>query len=282
MRAPLSLFGAALLMGCSATVGASSDVDADTTGPVTAVVVVERVQQGDASRVSAIARFVRVRGGAVDERALQTVGAATEIPAVGACLILGEGDETAIRGVELQDVGAVTLEASSSRIQLAARQVPDPVGRVTGVFYFAPTDVQAVVPSARVALHVQGAGEVAPFSVATSTPQDLGEIRVGGQDMSRPVVLSVRSGSTELSWDAADDPSSSTFYVDVSDLGAKRLATRCAFPDTGRAVLPGRAVSGDAGQISIHRVRRERFAVRGVEPGELRFDFSRTTSYVRR
>ena len=79
----------AALAGCSANMGATNDVDADSVTPSTAVVVLERTSQGpDTTRVGAVARFVHTRSGQVDERALRTVGAQLDLPAPGACAAL--------------------------------------------------------------------------------------------------------------------------------------------------------------------------------------------------
>ncbi len=275
----------ALLGGCSAAVGTPSELDADTATPVHAVVVVERAQQGDGARVAVVARFVSVRGGVVDDRALRMVGALSRVPAGGACAVLDDAEEGAVRGVELHDVGAVTLEAASTRSALVTRQVPDPIGRVTGVFYFSPADIHAVAPGAKVSLLVQGSphGDIAPFVVAGAAPRDLGEVRVAGQDIARPVVVAASGGPIEITWEGSEGASprpgdDATVFVDVS---TARQTTRCAFADVGRASVPAAALSGDTGQITLHRIKRDRFAARGVEPGELRFDFSRTASFTR-
>jgi hypothetical protein len=38
----------------------------------------------------------------------------------------------------------------------------------------------------------------------------------------------------------------------------------------------------DAGTLVVHRLRREPLSARGIDSGEVRFDFARTIAYVRR
>ncbi|MBL8611329.1 MAG: hypothetical protein JNL38_28555, partial [Myxococcales bacterium] len=269
----------AALAGCSANMGATNDVDADSVTPSTAVVVLERTSQGpDTTRVGAVARFVHTRSGQVDERALRTVGAQLDLPAPGACAALAGDDDVAARGVELADVGAISVEAGDRRALLTARQVPDPVGRVTGVFYVGSSETGAhVAPGGRVALKVAGSQDVGAFTVVGQAPADLGDLRIGGQDAARGVVSLAAGAPVELTWDASDDPRD-VVYVDVGGrVGA--VVTRCAFADSGRATLGATVLATDEGSLAVHRVRRERFAARGVEPGELRFDFARVAVY---
>jgi hypothetical protein len=48
-------------------------------------------------------------------------------------------------------------------------------------------------------------------------------------------------------------------------------------------VLPaGALVTLDDASLAVHRLHREGFRVRGVDPGEVRFDFARVVSVTRR
>lgn len=275
----------AALAGCSANMGAANDVDADSVTPSTAVVVLERTSQGpDTTRVGAVARFVHTRSGQVDDRALRTVGAQLDLPAVGTCAALAGDDEVAARGVELADVGAVSVESGDRRAVLTARQVPDPVGRVTGVFYVgSPESGAHVPPGARVALRVTGSQDVGAFTAVGQAPAELGDLRIGGQDAARGAVSLAVGAPIEVTWEPSED-ARDVVYVDVAagHSGSRASATRCVFADTGRATLGATVLASDEGSLAVHRVRRERFAARGVEPGELRFDFARVTTYNRR
>lgn len=278
----------AALMGCSASVGATPDVDAESTTPSTAVIVLERTIQGQATpsgesvRAGAVARFVHTRWGAVDDHALRTVGAHVDLPALGSCAAIAGSDDVAARGVDLADVGSVVVEGPAGRAALAQRQVPDPVGRVTGVFYVSPSDVAHVAaPGARVTLRVSGSAEVSPFTTQAQAPADLADVRLAGQDFTRgAVAVPAAAQSLDLAWEPSDD-ARDVVYVDVT-AARGREGVRCAFADTGRASLAASAFLLDEGTIAVHRLHREKFAARGIEPGELRFDFARVATYARR
>src|SRR5512140_205438 len=121
----------ALLVGCSAPVAASAEAaDAEATSPAAAIVVIERTAgPGDGTRAEAIARFVQMRQGTVDEQSLRMIGAAVDFPALGACTQVGRGwadtFQSSARAVKLADVGGVSLEANGVRTSLTARQLPD-------------------------------------------------------------------------------------------------------------------------------------------------------------
>src|SRR5262245_37485759 len=117
MRTTLLPLGSATLLalvGCSVQAGGADSADAEASSPATAVVVVERTAgPGDAARAEAIARFIQMRAGAIDEQALRMVGAAVEFPALGACSAIGRSwTDSPARAVKLANVGAVSLEAN--------------------------------------------------------------------------------------------------------------------------------------------------------------------------
>src|SRR5689334_2266348 len=112
MRSPLLLAGALASLaaaGCGVPVEERPDAEA-TSSTATAVVVIERTSgPGEATRGDAvIARFVRVRQGAVDDQALRIAGVAWDLPALGTC----SGSQEAVpalqpRSVDLLDVGVL-------------------------------------------------------------------------------------------------------------------------------------------------------------------------------
>ncbi len=147
--APLAVACSAPLAGPGAS-GASGDAflaDAAEGAASAGLIVFERTVSADEStHGSAVARFLRMRNGSVDEQALRMVGATLELPATGTCaaaastrtdptgaLSVDEADEP--RAVELLDVGAVTVEASGTLVTLEGRSLPDIVDLVTGVLY---------------------------------------------------------------------------------------------------------------------------------------------------
>ena len=302
--------------------GSADQADAEASTVATAIVVVERTVtvtagSGSASgsgatetaRGEAVARVVRLRSGSVDEDALRLVGGAVELPALGACTALGvsrdgpgssaSGASAApsaapMRAMSLVDVGAVMLEAGGIKTSLAPRQLPDVADLVSGVVYTARPG-EGAIPS-RGSFVVRAAGsadlDVAPFVVDAIAPGEPTDLRIAGQDArSAAGVALVPNVAAELSWSpgGAED----VVYVDiipsaapaVTTLGASGAATvRCLFADAaGRAALPASALAAfEDGTLSVHRLHREPFHARGVEPGEVRFDFARAVSFSRR
>ncbi len=171
-------------------------------------------------------------------------------------------DHTSSRSVELLDVGAISIEANNQRVALAQRQVPDVVDLVSGSVYSARID-QATIPSgANVAVMVGGSADVPAFSVRAKTPDAPAAVRL-------TLDASSSSSGADLTWTAGSD----VIYVDVG-------STRCAFSDDGHGVIPASAF-GEEGTLTVHRVRREKLSIPGLDGGELRFDFARAVAYRR-
>lgn len=289
-----AVFGLALpAFGCSANVSATpeqADAEANASAPTAAVIVVQRTV-GDGARGEAVARFMRMRGRQDQADALRVVGAAVDFPALGTCLSLTTLDRSVAiapvsavsplepaPSVQLLDVGAVSMEANGVQTQLFARQVPDVVDLVSGVVYARATDAEFLPARGRYVLRVAGALDADAFVVPASAPGDLGDLRVAGQD--GRVVALPPAAAADLSWEpgAADD----MVYVDVNATSVAQMPTiRCAFSDAGRATIAA-ALLPDDGTLSIHRVHRERFRARGIDSGEMRFDFAKVVSFSRR
>ncbi|HSQ66936.1 MAG TPA: hypothetical protein VLM85_27140 [Polyangiaceae bacterium] len=239
--------------GCSAVVaGSPSEGDAQSAS-VTGVVVVEKTVTDDATRGEASARFVRVRG-AVDADALRLVGAALDLPNVGECASAGLPATTA-HPVELLDVGGVSIESAGQKTALVGRQLPDVVDLVSGTVYSARIDARDSVQ-----VLVGGTADVPAFSLRAEAPEAPADVRVAALD----------SGALDVSWSGGAD----VIYLDVN-------GSRCTFADEGRALVPA-SVIGDATAASLHRVRREKLSIPGLDGGELRFDFARSVTLARR
>ncbi len=270
----------ALLVGCSAPVSASPEAaDAEAATPAAAIVVVERTSgPGDGTRAEAVARFVQMRSGAVDEQALRMIGAAVDFPALGGCAPVrrGVGDAPA-RAVKLADVGGISLEANGVRTTLAARQLPDVADLVSGVVYTGRGET-ALFPQTRYTVRSTGTPEVDAFEVYAMAPSEPADVRVAGQDGRATVVLAT-GAAVDLTWDAGGDD---LVYVDVAPADASTPMTRCLFADTGRATLASSAIGADVGTLSLHRLHREAFRARGLDSGEIRFDFARAVGFTRR
>jgi hypothetical protein len=274
MRSPLLMTAAAASLfgfGCAVPQNDLPDAEA-TSQAATAVVVVERVSgPGDASRESLVARFVRARQGAVDEQALRMAGVAQELPPVGTCDAPFDADlALQPRAVDLLDVGSLSVEAPQGPILLLPRAMPDPAGVVSGVFYSSPRSGEVFEAGAPLALSAAGGPDLDGFAIQVVAPYDVEGVEV----------TSTASG-LDVSWDAADADLRDVVYLDVL-APSPRVFVRCTATDTGHFVVPQAAVSGvEEGQLAVHRLRRETFTTKGVEPGEVRFDLARVVSFRR-
>ncbi|AKV00943.1 hypothetical protein AKJ09_07606 [Labilithrix luteola] len=269
------------------TVPPSADgPDAEITAQAaTGVVVVERVvaeRSGDtlthdAHADTIVARFVRVRQGIVDAPALRIAGVAQDLPALGTCTT--DTDDPLVqkpRAVDLLDVGPVSLDDLQGRSTLLLpRSMPDPAGVVSGVFYTARA-TEAFAPGGHLELHASGGPDLADgFVVNVAAPQDVRDV----------VVSSNASGGLDVAWDATDADPRDLVYVEVlgpSSRPSSRVVTRCTTQDIGHVGIPESVLGRTSeGQLAVHRVHRESFRTKGIDPGEVRFDVSRVVSFRR-
>jgi hypothetical protein len=289
---------------CAAAVGCSAPVYSTGEGPMeasiaesasTAVVLVERIAAGgESTRAEAVARFVRMRSGAVDSEALRMIGAAIDFPALGACALSSDAkgsETTAARALELVDVGTISVEVNGSglSLQLQPRRLPEIVDLVSGVVYSSRAPDPEALPSdatyilragGRLGLNA-GGDEFAPFAVMARAPGELDELWIGGQDAKTAGGLVLPSDTpVDLAWNAGRPED--LVYIDVAQLTSTGMRNaRCLFADVGRAVLPSSAIADGEGSLTFHRFHREVFQARGVDTGEIRFDFARVVSLRR-
>src|SRR5207253_402293 len=152
---------------------------------------------------------------------------------------------------------------------------------VSGVVYSARGD--GLPSRSPYTLRVEGAPEldVAPFAVTATSPGEPSDLRIMGDDGHRGPVALVAGTPVEVTWDASsvgggggggggggalDD----LVYVDVTlGSGSGVVTTRCLYADAGRATIPAAALAADEGSLAVHRLHREAFHVRGVDPGEV-------------
>ncbi len=286
----LPLFCAASV-GCSASLG-SSDPDAEVSSSSAAVVLVERtVSVDDSARGEAIARFVRMRSGAVDDDAWRMVGAAIDFPALGTCAPISTvqpRESGPARAVRLIDVGVIGLEANGTRTVLQARRLPDIVDLVSGVVYSSRApDPEAFPSDTAYTLHVGGRPELdlAPFVASATAPREVEELRIAGQDLRAPGSLVLPpNAETTLTWKAGSR--ADLVYVDVNQSTASGPSNvRCLFEDAGHGIIGSPALTGEDGSLTVHRLHRETFqlpdALPATDTGEIRFDFARTASFRR-
>lgn len=268
---------AASTLGCAGTVSGSADgLDAETATTTSAVVAVERTSDSaEGSRAEASARFIRVTAAASTSDALRAIGASIELPAPGSCEAissLGDAPVGQVPFVELLDVGDVTLQADGAETRLAARQLPDVTDVVNGMVYARATDPSLLPAATRYDVHVAGAQGLGSFDVSAMAPSDPDDVRISGEDA--PGILVATGATVDMTWppQGADD----LVYVDVRPNGV-----RCVLDDTGRGSV-STMFFDDTGTLVVHRLRRESLVARGIDAGEVRFDFARTVTYVRR
>ena len=70
-------------------------------------------------------------------------------------------------------------------------------------------------------------------------------------------------------------------YVDVLS-PAPRVVMRCTSIDAGRILVPQGSIAGiEEGQVAVHRLHKESFKAKGIEPGEVRFDVAKIVTFRR-
>ena len=232
-----------------------------------------------AARAEASARFIRVTAPASTDDALRAIGASLELPARGSCAAIASLAESPVARppiVELLDVGEVTPQADGVRdTPLAARQLPD-VTDVGQRRRLCPRDGPSLLPPR-------------PRATMSTLPGRRGT-RAHRHDRDR----ARRSGRSRSS----GEDTSGTLVV----AGARRWTSRGSGQGCGRrrlrrrpperrpvrarrarATAPCRRCSSTrSGRSSCTACIASRSRRRGIDTGEVRFDFARTISYVRR
>jgi hypothetical protein len=266
-------------IGCAAP--AADAQDADTATTTSAVVVVERATDAtEGMRAEASARFIRVTASASAASALRSVGAGLDLPVAGGCAALSSlgslgasTDRPLAPAAELLDVGTVSLEANGVATRLLPRQLPDVTDVVSGVVYARAADATLFPASTVYVVHIAGGGGMDGIDLPVSAPADPANVRVADQGIEGGAVTIRAASAVVLEW--TDDGSGDDLYVDVTPSGVRCLL------DAGRGAVPA-SFFDDAGTLSVHRLHREPLRSRGIDAGEIRFDFARSVGYVRR
>jgi hypothetical protein len=255
--------------------GSAETSDAETATTSAIVVVSRTTDASQGSSGEASARFIRVAAPTSTQDALRAIGAGLDLPARGSCAAIGSlpvGQPSRTPVIELMDVGAVSLEADGVQTRLLPRQLPDVTDVVSGVVYARAADPSSLPASTRYVVHVGGAADRAPLDLTANSPADPSEVRIAEEGPSGAVVAS--GAWINFAWTPGG--SDETVYVDVRPNGV-----RCAFEDVGLAAMSTLYLD-NGGTLVVHRVRRERVNSPGIDSTEVRFDFARTVSYVRR
>jgi hypothetical protein len=250
-----------------------------------AVIVVERVERdGKVAQSNISAKFLRVPLTADADVVESIVGSELDLPPIGECMRVADSDSAAPApqpAIDLFDVGDITIRTSSGSITLAARAFPDVGDRVSGVFYTSPDAASDLPVPGKYVLESSGAMPVDRFAIEAEAPPAPMQVTIGGHPLSDSIELTAGE-AIEVRW-RTDAPSEASeddeAYVEI--VAENGVATRCAFDDRGRAVLPA-SMLRDAGfgrlpiaaTFALHRVRQGTFRVPGIDLGEIRFDMS--------
>jgi hypothetical protein len=281
--------------GCtSAVAGGQPGVDAETT--VThAVVLVERTADAaDGTRAAASARFARAAAGASSGDTLRAIGANLELPARGSCANIRPGDSLGTTAdpvpfVELLNVGRVSLDVAGSSTSLVPRQLPYVTDVVTGTVYAKAAEAALFPASAQYRVHATGTPDVPAFDISAIAPAEPTDVVIAQE--TSPGSVTALGPTVDFSWPRA---SADLLYVEVQPAPSALAvpAIRCVLGEDGvsaaaaaddglaHASIPA-SLLDDAGSLVLHRVHSEPLQLRGVDDGELRFDFARVVGYVR-
>lgn len=226
------------------------------------------------------------------EAAERLVGSRLLLPASGECLSVSEledvdatsGDrvdgasphEAAEADIELIDVGDVALvtdlpiasgtDDALDRIgpearqpylvRLAPRAFPDVGELVSGVFYTSP-DLTAPLPApGQYAIEGTGAALTSSFELQAEAPSEPTDVAVDGRDLARGAVATA-SADVLVTWSAPErapaERAADRIYVDVQAHDGQ--VHRCAFEDSGSAIVPGALVTAPSVAVAVHRLR---------------------------
>ncbi len=274
----LSLAPAAL--GCAGTVSSGSDgVDAEAVTTTSALVTIERsADPMTGARAEASARFLRVLAPATPDEALRAIGAALDLPPVGSCLATaphGTSAASVLPSVELLDVGSVSVEAAGVETRMSPRLLPDVTDVVSGVVYARGADPASLPDTLPYVVRVAGTQGLGPFAFAATAAGDPAEVHVEGEDAGS---LEATGPAVNLTWPASIGD---VVYVDVRPAGVRCTLGDPAVADVDHGHL-STLLLDEGGTLVIHRLHREALRAPSLEGGEIRFDFARTLSYVRR
>ena len=268
MRLPLVLVG--ILAAPSLVACAVAGTETDSTisqSSQTATAVVEVHNESVAVHV------MRVNQGVVDESALRIAGVGDDIPAPGPCFVpVDVPVAIQARRVELLDIGQVTMASDDgTKATLGPRTMPDPAGVVSGYFY-SSRSADAFVPGSKVSLRATGGGDLLDgFNVNVNAPHELADLKA----------FFTNDGSLDVAWDASDAEARDVVVADVL-APSRAVALRCVANDAGHLVVSGTALASiDEGTLSVHRLHKESFKAKGIEPGEVRFDVAKVITFKR-
>lgn len=281
------------VVGCSGRVEDTADAS---DGATRGLVSVERTTVVSATesttRTNVSAKFMRVSPSADVALADRVVGSTLELPAAGHCASLGEGaaaesvpSALTTTSIDLLDVGDVSLDTggTESTMALAARAFPDLGDLVSGVFYTSRDAASELPAPGRYILKGSGSAALDRFTVEADAPTAPEDVRIGEALLSEGANLE-EGAPVLVRWARVAVDARRDDLVVVEVTSPRGTGVRCSLHDVGEGVVPAglvRATELGLGaehraSVTVHRVRRESFAVSGLDAGEIRFDLAVT------
>lgn len=247
-----------------------------------AVFAVERVQLLDSpfeQSATAYGGVLRVPSSVDADRVMRLAGFLEELPGAGTCEVVGSTHPSpalsGVEGLQMVDVGDVTVQAGSQTTKLVRQAFPFVAGFLAGVVYSSrDRESEVLPPSSDFVVTAKGGGKIPRFSLAAESPPAMTSVTVnatGLQEVDR-VALSEPISFTWKPGAAGD-----LVWVELGRTGAQKTAL-CVFHDSdGRGTVPASLIDDrGAGLISVHRLRQRRLKTDGVTDGRLEFDFRLT------
>jgi hypothetical protein len=270
-RAPLALFVAASVAGCTDETSLAREAASDDeTRPLRARVVVERAEGLESTRTNVSAKFFHASAEEI-LAADQLVGFDLSLPPAGECTPLVEASTLEVPDVsiDLLDVGDVSLQVpgSSSAAWLSARAFPDIGEVVSGVFYTSP-DRELGLPAPGEYRITVGCIDDECSSRAVA------DVELGASAPSGPSGVNARlraTGELEVTWDAAAAAESDVFVDVLTD-----PPLRCAVEDPGRLLLEERSLDASTTVVVHHIARRTTTSALVAVDGIVSFDLSKS------
>jgi len=244
-----------------------------------AVVTVERIRYDSGwERASALAAVFRMPASVNHSRVLSLSGILPELPPPESCEVLDHGLRSSpalgsVDGVELVDVGDVTLLAGNHTVKLGRKAFPSVIGRFSGVVYSTPDRDHEPLPAAQTyVVTTRGRAGETPSSPAITAPAALEGLALNGVTLDEVTRLSLAQ-PIEVTWSAGHE--GALVWVEFGR-NTSPVSLRCAFADTaGRGTVPEDLVTlVGAGRLQIHRQYVAPANLEGVSGLRFVFDFS--------
>jgi hypothetical protein len=184
-------------------------------------------------------------------------------------------------GIELLDVGNLSVSFSKMTKPVPTRTFPDLLRVIVGVIY-SVDETQGVNfrPGEIYSLKATGTNEVAPFRVALEAPEDLGDVKVDGATPGDQVPFIRKGEDIELTWEGDGYGDEVMAVLTWTSMGAPWSMT-CRMRDDGFFVVPS-VITGDLpdpltcsdGDLTVTRIRQVAFRSEDLSSGFFRFQVS--------